>query len=492
MQYVSILLINTSSNVLLHNSISKRNLLVYTIIAFVYSIFCVASVVMQQTWILLVPIALTLCIATVVDIRIPFFLLMGTLVISINGQEKLHANIDFPDEILMLFTTFVFLFLIAKRWHTIKENFKHPLLYVIFGIYIWSVIATIFSKDVVMSLKFILKKIWYLSPFLGMAILLFKTKKNIITTYRLLFIPLFFVVITVLVKYNKLGFRFEDVHDPIQPFFINHVMYGSMVSCLFPAIVCSVALLRKWSISWFFVLFSIPVFLVAIYFSYSRAAWMSVLFAAGAYVCIRYKIMHYAMLLFYVLVFSFITWLATNNNYLSYRPLKDKTVMHETLSDHIMATIQGTDISSAERYYRWIASLRMCKYNLMTGVGPNNFYTNYKPYTISSFQTWVSRNPEKSTTHNYFLLMLVEQGVPAMLLYAFFILCFFYYGQKIYHKQQERFYKVVAMSVMLVMSAIFINNFFCDLLETNKVGSLFFMCIAILVAIDNKTTKYHL
>lgn len=62
--------------------------------------------------------------------------------------------------------------------------------------------------------------------------------------------------------------------------------------------------------------------------------------------------------------------------------------------DHIMATTYGTDISSAERYYRWIAAIRMSEDHPYFKVGPNNFYDFYKPYTIT-FKTWVSRNPER-------------------------------------------------------------------------------------------------
>jgi O-antigen ligase len=37
---------------------------------------------------------------------------------------------------------------------------------------------------------------------------------------------------------------------------------------------------------------------------------------------------------------------------------------------------------------------------------------------VKSFRTYVSDNPEKSTTHNYFLLQLAEQGIPGFLLFA--------------------------------------------------------------------------
>jgi O-antigen ligase len=45
------------------------------------------------------------------------------------------------------------------------------------------------------------------------------------------------------------------------------------------------------------------------------------------------------------------------------------------------------------------------------GHGPGNFYPTYKKYTVTEFSTYLSDNDEKSTVHNYFLLLLVEQGI---------------------------------------------------------------------------------
>jgi predicted ABC-type exoprotein transport system permease subunit len=84
---------------------------------------------------------------------------------------------------------------------------------------------------------------------------------------------------------------------------------------------------------------------------------------------------------------------------------------------------------------------------------------------------------------------LVEQGYPAMILYALLIFMIFYYGQKVYHRQTERFDKVVVMAAICMIAALFVNNFFSELLETDKIGSLFLMGIALIIAIDFKNSK---
>jgi O-antigen ligase len=128
----------------------------------------------------------------------------------------------------------------------------------------------------------------------------------------------------------------------------------------------------------------------------------------------------------------------------------------------------------------------------LTGYGPHAFYFYYKPYAVTSFRTYVSRNLEHSTTHNYFLLMLVEQGWPAMILYAALILVFFAVAQKTYYRFKDKFYKQCTMGITLLFAAGFINNFFSELLETHKVGALFYLAIGILVVLDQKSREMEL
>jgi len=101
----------------------------------------------------------------------------------------------------------------------------------------------------------------------------------------------------------------------------------------------------------------------------------------------------------------------------------------------------------------------------------------------------VSRNPEQSTTHNYFLYMLVEQGWPAMILYAIFMVMVFHKAQKIYHRFRDRFYRMVTIGLAMTIAVGFINNFFSELIETHKVAALFYIPVAMLIILDKKSKE---
>jgi len=131
----------------------------------------------------------------------------------------------------------------------------------------------------------------------------------------------------------------------------------------------------------------------------------------------------------------------------------------------------------------------MIKDNWLTGYGPNTFYGNYKPYAVPAYKTWVSDNQDRSTVHNYFLLTIIEQGIPGLILLLLLVGTVFYYAQHLYHRVKDRLYKVTAITTGAILTMLMVVNFLSDLIETDKVGSLFFLCIAVLVVVDLNTRQ---
>jgi O-antigen ligase len=95
---------------------------------------------------------------------------------------------------------------------------------------------------------------------------------------------------------------------------------------------------------------------------------------------------------------------------MDFAPNFERTITHTEFDNLIEATYKLEDISSMERVYRWMAGIEMIKDRFWFGFGPGTFYSNYKAYSISRFQTYVSDNPDQSGIHNYFLMTWVEQG----------------------------------------------------------------------------------
>jgi O-antigen ligase len=179
----------------------------------------------------------------------------------------------------------------------------------------------------------------------------------------------------------------------------------------------------------------------------------------------------------------------TEKRYLRFTPQHDQTFFHTQFRQHLQATFEGKDISNAERWHRWVAGVRMFRQEPLTGFGPNSIYRHYQPYTLNSFQTWVSNNPEHSTVHNYFLLVALEQGVIGLLLFIALVVCMFLSLQRLCQNLQSHFFRSIALTISAILTSVVVLNLVSDLIETDKVGSIFYSCLGVILLLQQESRR---
>jgi uncharacterized membrane protein len=84
---------------------------------------------------------------------------------------------------------------------------------------------------------------------------------------------------------------------------------------------------------------------------------------------------------------------------------------------------------------------------------------------------------------------MIEQGVIGLLLLLFLIGYLFYTAQRIYQQAKDIFWKRTVTVVAVTLSMVCTVNFLSDLIETDKIGSVFYLCIAFLIIADSQTRK---
>lgn len=400
-------------------------------------------------------------------------------------------SITLPDQPMMWGFLLLFILLIARNPAIIPSWWwKDELTLISFFQFVWLIVAVIYSTVLFFSVKFLIAKCWLVACYLFMPVLVFKEKRDFITGFRLIFIPTLVTIIIILIHHAMLRFDFDKVQASMSGLYYNHVDYSSVISMVFPLLLVAYPLTKGWSkVIRRLLLLCILIFAAGIFFSYARAAVLAVIFAAVVGLAAKKRLVNFVMPGFYAAIFALFLYMVPNNKFLSFSPDYNNTYMHKDFADHMIATFRGKDMSSMERLYRWIAAVRMSRDQPLHGYGPHGFYYNYKPYAIARFKTYVSANPERSTTHNYFLYMLVEQGWPAMLLYALLIPAIFAKAQRVYHMFKDKFYKGVTLGLLMTIAAGFINNFFSELIETHKVGALFYIPLTLLIILDQKSKE---
>lgn len=441
----------------------------------------------EMYYLALIPFALLVAYIGIINFKLLYFLLLASIPPSIEYYFSSSLATDLPDEPLMIGLMLVTLTYLAYNYKALPKGFFMHGLMLALGLHLfWIFISAMNSVNSLVSYKVFLSKIWYLSSFGILTAIVVRTKEDLKTAFWCLYIPLTLLIAQVLVRHAMQGFSFENINDPMMPFFRNHVNYAAIVVIFIPFIW----LARGWYApgTWTrrLLTFSILFYAVAIYFSYTRTCYIAMLGLLPAAFVIKRKLMRPALVVAAVGAIAVCTYLFTENKFLKFAPNFNETIIHDEFGDHLTSTFEGTDVSSMERVYRWVAATRMWKVHPVFGFGPGNFYPYYKHYTLSSFETYVSDNPERSTTHNYFLLLLSEQGVTGLAIFLFLTVVIFIYAENIYHRVNDAEDKRIVIALSLVLLMVYVNLMLSDMLESDKVGPFFYFSMALLAAIDIK------
>lgn len=416
-----------------------------------------------------------------------FLLLLFSIPFSAEIQFSETLGTDFPDELLMIIASFLFLAYWLYHPSVLqKKIIKHPLIIVLILTLCWSLISVISSTQPLISFKFLLAKGWYVGAFVLAALIAFSQKQHIRSSIIAIVVAMVLVTLIIVVRHYQYGFSFEYVNDVPKPFFRNHVNYSAMLVCIIPIVFIYWQSVKK-SKTGFLIGLLLIVLLAALYFSYARGAWLALFIGIIAVWLIKKKLLIVTYIIAVLVLLASVFWIKNNDRYLQYANDYKTTIWHKDFREHLIAMYHMKDVSTAERFYRWIAGVRMIKDNWLTGYGPGSFYNNYKPYAIPAFKTWVSNNEEHSTVHNYFLLVTIEQGIPGLIFFLLLAGMMLYYAQYLYHRIKDNFYKQVAITSGVILMIILAVNFLSDLVETDKIGSLFFLCLSMLVVTDVKT-----
>lgn len=428
-------------------------------------------------WALVVP-ALLLFLLCMRHVRIAYLVLLFFIPLSAEWHLPSGLGTDVPDEPLMWMLSLPILAMVIRDRSLEADSVRsHVIFRMLLVQWLWSCTMMFFSSEPVLSLKYVMAKAWYLLPFAGGAALFLSSRERMERAAMVLMSAMAIASIWVLIRHALDGFAFDKVNDAVRPLFRNHVNYSALLVCLLPLPVAGAALSVRYrrhfiglSLFW----------LVCIFLTYSRGAWIAVPAGIVTALALRHRMLAALAAVSVMVILMIGTYLATNNRYLDYRPDFNRTVYHADLAGHIQATYRMRDLSTAERFHRWIAAMRMMDGHWLQGHGPNTFYPAYRSHAVHAFRTWVSSNREHSTVHNYFLLMMTEQGLPGLIFFIALLGLMFRAASRMFHDGHDPFRRTLALTLAAMLGMIITLNFLSDLVETDKIGSLFYTVAGLL------------
>lgn len=398
----------------------------------------------------------------------------------------LGLGISLPDEPLMMLIMLLSVFRFVIDGNYDYKVFRHPVTIWILINLAWHYITAATSELPLVSFKYALSRTWFLVCFYFLGIMLFRNFKNIGRYVWLYMASLTFVALYTIYMHGKVGFTQETSYHISMPFYIAHGVYSAALAFFVPLLVAYLVYAYKLQLNWLFVLAIIGVLLVfftGIFFSYTRAAWLSILVAAVMIVPLLMKIKLRTQL---AVLFTGAALFWVFQDQILYVLSKNKQDSAEGFSSHLQSASNiKTDASNIERINRWMSAVNMFKEKPVFGFGPGTYPFKYAPYQEVRFRTIVSTNfGNQGNAHNEFLNPLAELGLFGTV--SLFMIIF--YGLNtafnLLYRGTSVWNKVYLVGISLAIVGYFAHGLFNNYTDSSKIAPLLWGGLAIIVAID--------
>ena len=392
-------------------------------------------------------------------------------------------GLSLPTEPIIFGIMLMFIFKQLHKNTMDSKVLRHPITIAIIVNLAWIFITCITSDMPVVSFKFLIARLWFIIAFYFLGTQLFKTYQNI-KIFNWLYI-ISFTVIIFYTLYNHALVNFDEhiANYIMSPFYNDHTVYGAMLAMFLPILIFFM-LNKKYSSSIRFAgaLFFI-VFIIALIFSYTRAAWVSLAVALVVYVLLLLRIKFRTIMIAFSVLIVYGIYNQTEIKMSLERNRQDAS---QDFDKHIQSISNiSTDASNLERINRWNAAFRMFAERPVFGWGPGTYSFEYAPFQHAHEKTIISTNMgDKGNAHSEYIGPLCESGVLGVGTFVAIILFVLSTAFRLYYTVKDNETRKIVLVTLLGFITYIVHGGLNDFLDTDKASVPFWGFIAILVAID--------
>ncbi|MES2627549.1 MAG: O-antigen ligase family protein, partial [Bacteroidota bacterium] len=324
--------------------------------------------------------------------KLVYFVVLATP-FSINLEDLQIAGgvgIYLPTEPILITLMLMFFLETIRRNPIDVRILKHPVSIVIFLQLFWLAVTAYVSEMPFISFKFFTARLWFVVVMYFITAQIFKQYKPIKVFIWLYLVSLIGVVLITLTVHASQGFSEEAAHWAMNPFYKDHTSYGALLAMYTPVTI-GLLVAGNYKNGTKIVLGSLLFILcVGLVFSYTRAAWLSLLGAAGVFVILYFRVnFRFVLLGLGVVAVVFFAYKDVALQSLE----KNRQDSSDNLSEHVESVSNiSTDASNLERLNRWSCALKMFVEKPFFGFGPGTYQFQYAPYQNSMDKTIISTN----------------------------------------------------------------------------------------------------
>ena len=437
-------------------------------------------------WFMVLPLVLLAVFTAFIalDILLLSIVFFTPLALTLH-EVNFGVSVSLPTEPLLFGVSIIYILRLLYEGKVEKKVLFHPVTIAILINLVWIIISSITSSLPLVSWKFTLSRLWFVIPFYFVALNMFREKKNMRRYIWLYMISFLLVIIYTLVNHSLNDFSEKAAHVAMTPFYNDHTSYGAMLAIFLPPLISFAFDKESPRSIRYFACFVLLIFITGLIFSYTRAAWLSMIGALIVLVIflLRIRIIPILAILGIVIVMVLVYQkeIMISMESSRYKNLKNRDIEQRLKS---IANVT-TDASNTERFNRWASAIRMFEEKPFFGWGPGTYQFKYAAFQISTEKTQISTNfGERGNAHSEYIGPLAETGIIGLLsVLAIIITTLLTAGKFIYHSHDKKT-RIFAIAIVLGLITYFIHGTLNNFLDTDKASAPFWGFIAMIVALD--------
>jgi O-antigen ligase len=228
---------------------------------------------------------------------------------------------------------------------------------------------------------------------------------------------------------------------------------------------------------------------MGLFFSYCRAAWLSIIVAFSVWAVIKLRIKFSWLVVGIALLFSTLYYFS---DVIIYNMGKNTQDSSGEFVEHIISVSNiTTDASNVERLNRWSAAFGMIEDRPLMGWGPGTYQFVYAGYQKGKYKTIITTNfGDGGNAHSEFIGPCAEMGFPGAILVLLLMFTAIYVGITTYNRSTDKIPKQLSLYATIALISYYVHGVMNNFLDTEKLSLPFWAAMAVIVVAD-LTNRNH-
>ena len=421
----------------------------------------------------LIPIGIIVVFLLSLDIKYGIYLLVGLFVFSFQATVPgTTLSFQIPTEPLIGLLVGLWILSILTKSNVANSNRHSKKVKYTLAVFLGALFLSVLTSTMhLVSLKLFINTMFYVIAGVFVVEREVNSLEAIKKIIAIVFITLIFASIYTLIRHASHGFSTLWASTVTEPFFPEHGSYAAALSIAF-GIAFSLGIssstpsrIRILSI------ISSLIFFVAIFFSYTRAAWLGLLTLFLFFAVFRFQnFFNKKIIVFLIIAVIAIGYIATKYHVIQTAEKNARSI-----------TNVEANYSNLERINRWVAAIDMIRAKPIFGVGYGVYRFLYQKYRNPLFTTPISNM--FAGPHNDYLQYFSEAGIFGITTWLLFLFYLYKEALATYRIIQNEFIKNILFGCLGGVLTYNVHAFFNGFLMFDKVAVPFWVCIGLILSI---------